>query len=513
MARIRLAELLGRLSLAFDIANDYPPVKAIRSTVLAVELGARAGASVEVLRDTYWVTLLAYLGGTGFAHEQGLIGAGNDLAVRNAMSMFSVDNPLRSARGVLQRIAPQASLARRLRILGSIVTDHDHVERFHRTICDASAQLTEIIGAGPRIMSALEQMCERWDGRGAPSQVEGEAMVLPMRLHHIGHIVEIAHHRDGRTAAAAVVRRRAGRHFDPGLASVLLEAQAPLFDAIEDPRVFERFMQLEPEPIEWADERRIDDVAHALAIFTDLKSPIFMLHSTGVAALAERAADQLGLPADEIRTLRLAALLHDIGRVSVPNSIWTHAGPLDWSAWERVRLTPYYTGRILGPVPALAPVAEIATAAHERLDGSGYPQHRTAQSLSLPARVLAAADMAFAISEDRPYRGALSSEAIARELIAEVTAGRLDGKAVDAVLASLGLPDRAPQPSPSYGLSDRELEVSQLLARGKSNKEIGALLHISPRTVQIHVARIFDKLGVRSRAGAAIWLIEHNLAR
>jgi DNA-binding NarL/FixJ family response regulator len=121
--------------------------------------------------------------------------------------------------------------------------------------------------------------------------------------------------------------------------------------------------------------------------------------------------------------------------------------------------------------------------------------------------------MAFAMSEDRPYRAALPSEAIARELIAEVTAGRLDGRAVDAVLASLGLPDRAPQSSPSYGLSDRELEVSQLLTRGKSNKEIGALLHISPRTVQIHVARIFDKLGVRSRAGAAIWLIEHNLAR
>src|SRR5438270_4953892 len=204
MAHIRLAEILGRLSLAFDVANDYPPGKAVRSTVLAVELGARAGASVEVLRDTYWVTLLAYLGGTGFAHEQGLIGAGDDLAVRNAMSMFSVDNPLRSARGVLERLAPQASLARRLRIFGSIVTDHDHVERFHRTICDASAQLTEIIGAGPRIMNALEQMCERWDGRGAPSQVEGEAMVLPMRLHQIGHIVEIAHHRDGRAAAAAV---------------------------------------------------------------------------------------------------------------------------------------------------------------------------------------------------------------------------------------------------------------------------------------------------------------------
>jgi HD-GYP domain-containing protein (c-di-GMP phosphodiesterase class II) len=276
--------------------------------------------------------------------------------------------------------------------------------------------------------------------------------------------------------------------------------------------VFQRFLQLEPEPIEHADARRIEDLARALAIFTDLKTPIFMVHSTGVAALAERAAGHLGLNAEETRTLRLAGLLHDLGRVSVPNSIWTHPGPLDWSAWERVRLHPYYTGRILGPIEALAPVAEVAMAAQERLDGSGYPQHRTAQSLSLPARVLAAADVAFAMTEDRPHRPALSSETIARELVAEAAAGRLDAKAVDAVLATLGVPQRT-EPVASYGLSERELEVSQLLARGKSNKEIGAQLHISPRTVQVHVARIFDKLGVHSRAGAAIWLIEHDLAR
>jgi HD-GYP domain-containing protein (c-di-GMP phosphodiesterase class II) len=507
----RLAELLGRLSLAFDIANDYPHGKAVRSTVLAVELGRRAGASEEELRDTYWVNLLGYIGGTGFAHEQGLVGAGDDRSVRNAMSMFSIEDPLGSALGVLRRIAPEASLGRRVQVLASILTDKAHVAGFHRALCDTSARLTEIVGAGPRILTALDQMCERWDGRGAPSRVEGAAMVLPMRLHQIAHIVEIAHHRDGRDAAVAVVRRRAGRHFDPRLSKVFLEEQGPLFEAIEDPPVFERFLLLESEPIELADAHRIQDVARALAIFTDLKSPMFLAHSTGVAALAERAAGHLGLGVEEIRVLRLAALLHDIGRVSVPNSVWAHAGPLSWGAWERVRLHTYYTGRILGPIEALAPVADIAAAAHERLDGSGYPQSRAAQALAPAARVLAAADIAFAMSEDRPYRPALGPEAIARELVEEASAGRLDARAVDAVLASLDLPDRAPAAS-SHGLSERELDVSRLLARGKSNKEIGAQLHISPRTVQVHVGRIFEKLGVQSRAGAAVWLVEHDLA-
>jgi DNA-binding NarL/FixJ family response regulator len=126
--------------------------------------------------------------------------------------------------------------------------------------------------------------------------------------------------------------------------------------------------------------------------------------------------------------------------------------------------------------------------------------------------VLAAADMAFAMSEDRPHRPALNGQTIAKELVAEANARRLDARAVDAVLASLGLPG-ATASTHAHGLSERELDVSRLLARGKSNKEIAAQLSISPRTVQVHVARIFEKLGVRSRAGAAIWLIEHDLAR
>jgi len=510
MAHTRLAELLGRLSLAFDISSDFPHGKAVRSTVLATELGKRAGLSDEEIRDTFWVSLLANLGCTGFAHDEGVMGAGDDRSLRSGWSMFSIEDPLRSAADALRRIAPEVSLARRLQVFAGILTDRTLFERFQRAMCDTSIRLADMVGAGPRVLAALDQLCERWDGRGVPGRVQGESMVLPTRLQQIGHIVEIAHHRGGRAGALAVVRRRAARHFDPRLAKVFVAEQIPIFEAIEDRHIFERFLQLEPEPVASADDRRVEDVARALAIFTDIKSPIFLAHSTGVAALAERAAGQLGLGADETRALRLAALLHDIGRVSVPNGIWAEPGPLDWTAWERVRLHSHYTGRVLGPIVPLAQIGNIAAAAHERLDASGYPQRRAAPSLSCTAQVLAAADMAFAMSEDRPHRPALGPEVIARELVAEVAAKRLDAKAVDAVLAALGLPDRAPS-SASHGLSERELEVSQLLARGKSNKEIGAQLHISPRTVQVHVGRIFEKLGVRSRAGAAIWLIEHDL--
>jgi DNA-binding CsgD family transcriptional regulator len=364
--------------------------------------------------------------------------------------------------------------------------------------------LAEIVGAGPRILSALAQLSELW--------VSSDSLALPMRLREIGHIGETAHQQHGRAGAVALILKRAGAELDPRLAKALVEEQAALFTAVEHTQIFDRFLELEPRPLAYADEHRIDDVARALAIFADLKCPIFSGHSTGVAALAERAAGQLGLGADDIRTLRWAALLHDIGRVAVPSAIWNRRGPLDWAEAEQVRLHAYYTERLLSPVSALRSVAEIAGAAHERLDGAGYPRRGPARLLPPASRILAAADMAFAMSEPRPYREARSPDSIARELCAEVSAGRLDASAATAVLASLGVSARV-APRKVHGLSERELEVCCLIARGKMNKEIAEVLGITFRTVQNHVYHIFEKLGVHSRSGVAVWLIENDLVQ
>ena len=466
MMHARMAELLGRLSLAFDIANDAPHGKAVRSVVLAVELGVRAGATREQLRDTYWLSLFAYLGCAGFGQDEGHAGTGEERSTRNPPAPFSM------------------------------------------AMSDTSIRLAEIVGAGPRILSALAELCERWDGHGEPAHLSGERLALPIRLHQIAHLVEIAHDRRGRAGATALVRRRAGNQFDPGLCEVLVDHQEGLFTAIEDPCILDRFLRLEPKPIAWVDECRMDDIARALAIFADMKCPTFLGHSTGVAALCERAAGQMDLGIDETRTLRWAALLHDIGRLGVPNNVWTRPGPLDWAQWERVRLHEHYTERVLSPIPLLAAVTSVAVAAHERTNGSGY-RNRAGRSLSSAARLLAVADVAHAMGEERPHRPAFDASAIARQLVSEARDGRLDAKAVDAVLASLGVETRT-APRSLNGLSEREVDVSRLLARGKSNKEIADLLGISVRTVHNHVAHIFDKLGVHSRSGAAIWLMDHD---
>lgn len=511
MPFMRLAELLGRLSLASDIANDFPHGKSVRSVVLAVELGRAAGESTDDTRDAFWVTLLGFLGCTGFAHEEAQVGAGDDQSVRNAMVMADVADPLGTVMGAIRRIGRGAPFMQRIRAIASILTDREGAARYARAMCDSSIHLARIVGAGPQILTALETLCERWDGRGAPAQIGGEGLTTAMRLNHIGHIVELAHHRGGRDAALAVVKRRSGGQFDPRLARAFVAEQRQLFEAIEDPLIFDRFLALEPEPVAQADESRIDDVARALGHFADLKSPSFLGHSAAVADLAASAAEIAGLGANEIRVVRRAALFHDLGRVSVPNGIWESPGKLDWGQWERVRLHAYYTERVLAPLKELADVRLIAGMAHERCDGSGY--HRgVAGDASVAANILAASDIATAMGEARPHRAALPTSEITSHILAEASAGRLDRKVADAVLQAMGTAERAP-PSPSPQLTERELEVARLVARGNTNRGIGAELGISARTVQIHVAHIYKKIGVSSRAGAAVWLMENELLR
>jgi HD-GYP domain-containing protein (c-di-GMP phosphodiesterase class II) len=259
----------------------------------------------------------------------------------------------------------------------------------------------------------------------------------------------------------------------------------------------------------------LDRACRAVAYFADLKSTHTLEHSTGVAELAEAAAWRLGMDEEGAAALRRAALLHDLGRVGVSTGIWDLPGALSESQWERVRLHPYYTQRALARAEGLGPLALVAAAHHERLDGSGYPGAASAAGLSMPARVLAAADAFHAMGESRAHRGPLEPARAAEELERDARSGRLDADAVAAVLAAAGQrsAQRAARREWPAGLSEREVEVLRLIARGASNREAAERLGISPKTVGHHVQHVYAKIGVSTRAGAAVFAMEHDLLR
>jgi HD-GYP domain-containing protein (c-di-GMP phosphodiesterase class II) len=267
----------------------------------------------------------------------------------------------------------------------------------------------------------------------------------------------------------------------------------------------------EPEPCRFIPEAGLDDLARTFADMVDLKLPFTRGHSVGTAALAEAAARQLGLSTSETITLRRAGLLHDLGRVSVPNGIWETPGPLTASAWEQVRLHPYHTERILARSPMLADLARLAGMHHERQDGSGYHRQAAGAQIPLSARLLAAADAYQAMTQARPHRPALTAPLAAEHLRTEVKRGRLDGEVARAVLAAAGHPAPSRRTVWPASLSEREVEVLRLIAHGASYKDVASHLTISPRTAAHHVQHIYTKIGVATRAGAAMFAMEHDL--
>jgi DNA-binding CsgD family transcriptional regulator len=317
----------------------------------------------------------------------------------------------------------------------------------------------------------------------------------------------------GPEAACAEIDRREGGHLDPAVCATFRAHAAELLDRIAGESVWNAAIEAEPGMPRTIGASDIDDIAAVLADFADLKSTFTLGHSKAVAALARTAGAALGLTADELTCLAHAALLHDLGRVSVSNSIWDKPGPLDDREWEQVRMHAYYSERVVARVSGLRAAGELAAADHERLDGSGYYRRVPAAALSVAARVLAAADVYQALIEDRPHRPAREPLQAAAVLTEEVNAGRLDREAVAAVLNAAGHQGKQVRGAWPAGLSDREIEVLRLVARGLSNKEIARSLAISPKTVQHHTSHVYGKIGVESRAAAALFAIEHDLLR
>ena len=252
----------------------------------------------------------------------------------------------------------------------------------------------------------------------------------------------------------------------------------------------------------------LDAVLTAFADFADLKSPWIRGHSRSVASLAEGAGHHAGLDDASCATMRRAGLVHDLGRVAVEDGIWDKPGPLTTSEWESVRLHPYYTERILARCRALASLVQPASSHHERLDGSGYHRALPADALSRVDRILAAADVFAALTSDRPHRPAFADDSAARMLEAE---GNLDADAVACVLAAADQRSAHSLRGWPAALSDREVEVLRLIARGRTNREVGEHLFISVKTVGRHVENVYAKIGVSSRAAAALFAMEHRL--
>ncbi|MFO0631805.1 MAG: HD domain-containing phosphohydrolase [Nannocystaceae bacterium] len=501
-------EVLAALSLATDLANDHGDDKTLRTAVLAVGLARACGLPASTQRDVFHAALLRFIGCSAFAPEEAQQ-FGDDVVARRVFGTVDYGDARALWRAGGEALAGETSRWRRLARRGAaIVGAPARLRLLFTSQCEVGRRFGTRMGVGAGAITALDRIHERFDGRGGPRGLRGDALGHVVAVVQVASLAELLQRAIGLAGTCEALLRRRGGALDPAVVDGFVAHAPALFEPLAAGAAWDAFVALGAEfPMIGADAD-VDAVVTAFADFTDLASVHTLGHSRAVAIAAEAAGRNAGLSPAELQALRRAALLHDLGRVAIPATVWSKRGPLSASDWERIRMHAYHGRRIVARAPVLRDAAQLAACDHERGDGSGYPAGLAREDLPPAARLLAAADVWCALTEARPHRPAHDRETAIALLRGEVAAGRLDREAVDAVLGTPAPTRGAAAPA---GLTAREVEVLVWVARGETNKQVAARLGISARTVGHHLEHAYAKIGICTRAAAALFVVEQGL--
>ena len=500
-------ELVGALCLATDLGMGFPFEHGLQSTLIASRLADGLEVDREAASQAYYACLLSHAGCTADAHVTPEV-FGDSLLTNLNPVLYGSGREV--ATGLLKALAdPGRPAPVRAFQMARGVPRMLREQRPHLTaMCEVAGMLAEGSACPGRPRGCSTSSPIAGTGRALCVAAGGE-IPLPMRIVHVAVDASFQRMLGGEERAVRLARERAGAGLDPEIASFLADNAGEVLTLDEGKSVWGEVLAREPAPRLMLAGDALDGAIATMGNFADLISPYLAGHSSAVARFANGAAERCRVDAEDATALRRAALVHDLGRVAIGAEIWQKPGLLSADEWEQVRLHPYHTQRVLSRSPFLVSLVPIAASQHERLDGSGYHRGVSGAELSLPARLLAAADAYQAMTEPRPYRESLPAERAARELAAQADGGRLDPAAVAAVIEAAGQP--APRLERPAGLTEREAEVVGMLARGFQTKQVAHALGISAKTADRHVQNAYRKIGISTRAAATLFPMEHGL--
>ena len=474
-----------------------------------------AGLGPQMRETVYWVALLRYLGCTGHAHEVATL-FGDEIIARAQTLVHDAADPSEVMRDVVTFATAGKTPEEQDQIVRSIEEGaHEWAVNNFASGCEVADMLVGRLGLDPAVGEALRFTFERWNGNGYPTGAGGEAIPLAMRVVHLSHDMEAIARLFSPARALEAARERRDRTYDPVLADLFAAHGSMWFEMLGKVDPWDAVLDLEPEPYRILDGVQLDEALTVAADFIDLKSPYMAGHSRRCAQLSSDAAASLGCTDAEIALVRRAALVHEFGTTAVPNSIWDKPRPLTRAEFDRVEVHPMLTEQMLRRSPALDVLNPVASAHHEKADGSGYHRRLRADATDRAARILGAADIYVGLTTERADRPAFSDEHAAAELRRLVSDCVLEHDATDAVLTAAGhagarTSRRTPNPG---GLSGREVEVLSLAAKGLTTREIADRLYISPKTADHHIQHVYAKIGVSTRAAAALWAMQNDVVR
>ena len=429
MGQLRTSELLAALSVALDLTEGQRAGHALRTAYLSLRLADRIDLPRETRRTLLYTALLKDAGCSSNAAAVTRIFGIDDheLKARQAVAGRSV-----LAMAYLSiRSLPNEPLPLQVRRLISLALSGTRERRAVEELrCERGADIARKIGCSDEVAVAIMDLHEHWDGHGLPRGLRKDAIPLLSRIVALCAGLDIFFSVRGPAAAREVIRQRRGSWYDPDLSGHLLElSDRGLLDELKAPSLKEQVFSADrDQAIAFASDADVDRIASAFADIVDAKSPWTGRHSQRVASIGARLARRFGIAGDRLRDVRIGALLHDLGKLGVPNTILDKPASLGPEEWAVMKRHPQLSREILKQIELFAAVAEIAACHHERLDGSGYFRGLSAESLGLSARIVAVADVFEAMTAERPYRPPMSDDqalAIMRESSGDHLAGEV----------------------------------------------------------------------------------------
>jgi putative nucleotidyltransferase with HDIG domain len=442
---ISLSEIISALSYALDLTEGAVHGHALRSCLLGMRIAGEARLPSDMTSGLYFALLLKDIGCSSNATRMHEIAHGDD-RTKKASAKFEAatgsHTPARSTlKGIWNNVRPGADAAAKISaILHGGLSQHQNDQERTSVRYDRAAAIVAKLGMGEFAAEAVRSLDERWDGSGHPDSIKGQQIPLLARICSVAQHLDIFSANGGTQSAIDALQERSGTWFDPHFVRIALSlhrrgklwANCSPDDPQEDTR--QAVLDLDAGTQHKLEPGQIDQICEAFADVVDAKSPFTFRHSVGVADAAFGIAETMGLPADRIQLVRRAALLHDIGKLSISNAILDKKAVLSAAEWDAVRQHPKMTRLILERVRSFREMAVIAGEHHEKLDGTGYPDKLIASDLSLESRIIAVADVFGALSEDRPYRASINLQDTL-SIMAKFIPNQLDVDCFDALVA------------------------------------------------------------------------------